>query len=270
MGKRYLLLSISALCLLSACGSSTPSQGDAASEAASTPSSITAPEAPPEASSAASGETEALAETSQAPSSEGSVETPQANALSNHTAALPDTIVVPGERVGPVTMETTRADLAELFGEAALEDTEIPVGEGFTEPGTTINAGTEQAFSIIWTDETRTQPATAKDFGSAWQTPEGLQLGTSFAELESTLGSFDLFGFGWDYEGTVLLEGSNLENYDGLLILRARPELETTKQFPDEYAAVLGDKQLSSDDPNLDPLNLSVYEMIVYLTPLIP
>jgi hypothetical protein len=51
---------------------------------------------------------------------------------------LPDTMIVPGDRVGPITRDTSRDRLVELFGEAALTDTEVAVGEGFTESGTVV------------------------------------------------------------------------------------------------------------------------------------
>ena len=276
MGKWHFPLWFSVLCLLAACGSGAPpSEEVGTQEAAPDVVSETRQEnialsaGDSTAATSQPNPSEPEADTAQPLTSASSPETSPSNEVASAPAVLTDTIVVPGERVGPVTLETTRTDLAELFGEDALEDTEIPVGEGFTEPGTTVNAGTEQAFAIIWTDETKTQPATVKDFGSAWQTPEGLKLGTPFSELENILGGFSLYGLAWDYEGTVVLEESDLEDYYGLLILRMRPTPEAIKQFPDEYQAVTGDKLLSSDDPNLAPLNLSVYEMIVYLTPLV-
>ncbi|MEM9005395.1 MAG: hypothetical protein AAGE59_17960 [Cyanobacteria bacterium P01_F01_bin.86] len=291
------LLCLSVLCLLTACGSGTSTVEESSPESSTgevpltlqeSPSE-TSPETVPEATATAPGaetpttdpsltaaaqpeiastETvEAQPDASTAPSSAPEAQPDIAQVESGEAQA--DTIVVPGERVGPVTLATTRADLAEIYGENALADTEIPVGEGFTESGTTVNAGSDQAFAIIWTDATQTQPATVMDFGPAWQTPEGLKLGTSFAELKSTAGGFSLYGLGWDYEGTVILEGSNLAQYHNLLLLRLGPKPDAITQYPNEYQAVLGDKLLSSDDPNLPPLDLSVYEMIVYLTPLI-
>ena len=255
MGKWHLPFWLGALCFLTACGSGTlPPEESPTTEAT--------PSATPE-ETQDSGDslppTESLAE------SPPEVEPDAASTATS--AALEDTIVIPGEQVGPVTRETSRADLVDLFGEAALQDTEIPVGEGFTESGTTVNADSEQAFSVIWVDESQTRPATVKDFGTAWQIPEGLKVGTPFADLQATLGTFNLYGFAWDYEGTVVLEGSDLAQYYGLLILRLRPDPAAIEASPEAYQAVVGDKLISSDDPNLPPLNLAVYEMIVYLNP---
>ncbi|MBD0268910.1 MAG: hypothetical protein ICV77_11535, partial [Cyanobacteria bacterium Co-bin8] len=122
-------------------------------------------------------------------------------ALANE-AALQDTVVVPGERVGPIRPTTSRAELAELFGEEQLRDEEINVGEGFTEPGTVVDLGEDRRLTVVWTDDSRSKPLMAKDFGSEWKTPEGLGLGTSMAELKQELGDFELFGFGWDYGGS--------------------------------------------------------------------
>lgn len=186
------------------------------------------------------------------------------NSSSNTLAAM---MVVPGDRVGPVTRETSRTALAEMFGESALQDTEIPVGEGFTESGTIVNAGTDQAFSVIWVDDSQSRPATIKDFGSAWRTPEGIRIGMPYEELQTVLGTFTLYGFGWDYGGTVVLESSNLANYYGELILRLEPDLAAIEEQGTAFQAVQGDTLFASDNPNLPLLNLTIDEMIVYLNP---
>ena len=136
---------------------------------------------------------------------------------------LTDAVIIPGDRVGPIASDTSRDRLVELFGEAALTDTEVAVGEGFTESGTVVAEGSDDTFAVIWVDDSQTEPATVKDFGPAWQTPEGIGVGTSFAELQDILGPFELYGFGWDYGGTLVLEGSNLSDYYGSLILRVQP-----------------------------------------------
>ena len=178
---------------------------------------------------------------------------------------LTDTIVIPGERVGPITQNTTRENLAALFGEDRLRDEAIHVGEGFTEPGTVVDLGPEQSFTIVWQDDDRTRPALARNFGPAWKTPEGIGVGTSFEQLKTTLGSFKLYGFGWDYEGALELEGSQLEKYYGNLILRVSPDSNAIAKNETAYQAVLGDGLFSSDEPNLALLNLKVDQMIVYL-----
>ncbi|HEY9887379.1 MAG TPA: hypothetical protein V6D02_03205 [Candidatus Obscuribacterales bacterium] len=191
-----------------------------------------------------------------------------APSVSPAVPSSPDALILPGERVGPVTPNTSRADLAAQWGEAALTDADIAVGEGFTEAGTVVNGGTDTAFAIIWVDASQSQPAIVKDFGPAWQTPEGIHIGTSLAELQQLLGPFELYGFGWDYGGTVVLAGSNLAHYEGQLILRLQPSsADSWQQHTAAWQAVQGDKLIASDDPNLIPLDLQISDLIVYLTP---
>ncbi|MEM8809191.1 MAG: hypothetical protein AAGF01_24485 [Cyanobacteria bacterium P01_G01_bin.38] len=190
------------------------------------------------------------------------------NAVSAPTddrALLTDTAVIPGERVGPITRGTSRERLADLFGEDRLSDQPVDIGEGFTEPGTVVDLGPEQSFTIVWQDGSRSQPAVVRDFGPAWQTPEGLGVGTSFEELKTVLGAFQLYGFAWDYEGSLVFEDSQLDAYQGQLTLRVTPDPAAIATHKNAYQALVGDVLFSSNDPNLEPLDISVYEMIVYL-----
>lgn len=178
-----------------------------------------------------------------------------------------DLTVIPGERVGAIDASTSRTELAELYGEENLTDADIPVGEGFVEAGTALDMGEGRSLNIIWSDETRTQPLEARDLGSAWQLPEGIGVGTTLDELEETLGSFELTGFGWDYGGTVFFEGTPLAEYDGLVWIRLAPPDGRLADSPGTFEAVMGDRMIPSDEPNLDALDLSVVDMGVYLAP---
>ncbi len=176
-----------------------------------------------------------------------------------------DRTVIPGQRVGPVTSETSREDLVDLYGEDKLQDQAVPMGEGTTEPGTLVDLGPDQQFSIVWRDQAQTAPLLAKDFGPAWQTPEGLGVGVPYSTVQSVLGTFKLYGFAWDYEGSLVLEGSNLDQYYGDLLLRVRPSQASAAAYPQAYQALMGDALFAGDDPNLEPLDIQVYEMTVYL-----
>jgi hypothetical protein len=173
-------------------------------------------------------------------------------------------VVIPGDRVGPVTATTSRADLVNLYGEAALEDAPIAMGEGFTEPGTIVNADSEWQFAVVWHDDSQAQPLLVKDFGPAWLTPEGLGVGVPYSTLETVLGNFQLYGFAWDYGGTVMLEDSNLDQYNGYLLLRVSPSQEAMTTHVGDYQAVMGDELFASSNAHFQPLELSVYEMVVY------
>lgn len=191
-------------------------------------------------------------------------ETPVASA-SPATPSAPDvdTVVVPGERVGPVTTTTTYEDLVNLYGEAALEAVEVHQGEGMFLPGTRVNQG-DRSFSVVWSDKTRTEIQTVQDFGSAWQVDPGIGIGTSFADLQSKLGTFELYGFGWDYGGTLRLDGTELAPHTDVLVLRVSPEVDPTT-VRSSYESVMGDQLYPSTTPALQDLDLVVSDMLVTL-----
>jgi hypothetical protein len=196
---------------------------------------------------------------------------PSADAALTATTAPVDawsnTQVLPGQRVGPVTQQTSRQGLVDLFGETRLRDVEVQVGEGFTEPGTRVDLGPDRSFTVVWKDRSGDEPVTARDFGPAWKTPEGIGVGTSFAELQTILGGFQLYGLGWDYGGSLVLADSQLKDYYGQLILRVAPAADAAERAPEALQAVSGDTLFSASDPHFQALDLHVSEMIVYLTP---
>lgn len=177
------------------------------------------------------------------------------------------TLVVPGERVGEITRDTSRQELAQIFGEANLRDEAVAVGEGFVEQGTVVNPGGDRSLAVLWADSDRTQPKSVRILSTDWQTPEGIGIGTSFAELREELGEFQLYGFGWDYGGTLILENTPLDEYDGSLILRVQPASETMAEQTGAIQAVMGDQPYPASDPHFQELGLQVNEMVVEFSP---
>lgn len=197
---------------------------------------------------------------------EGSVQSPAPEVSPSSAAegeADADLAIVPGERVGSVTTRTTYDDLVGLYGEDALEDVEVSMGEGTFSPGTRVNQG-DRSFSVVWLDETRTSIQSIQEFGPAWQVGPGVGIGTSFEDLQTKLGTFELYGFGWDYGGTLLLDGTELEPYEGALVLRVSPGVDPTS-VAESYESVMGEQLYLSNTPALQDLDLSVSEMIVTL-----
>ena len=181
---------------------------------------------------------------------------------------LRDTLIIPGERVGPITRNTSRRDLTRLFGASRLRDKTIPGPEGIGEfAATEVNLGRERSFTVVWSNSARTQVGTVRNFGTAWKTREGIGVGTSLTELRRILGEFQISGLGWDYGGTVMLEKTRLARYRGGLILIVDAAPNAGQRFPNNYQAVSGDSIFSSNNPNWRPLGIRVSEMIVTLTP---
>ncbi len=176
---------------------------------------------------------------------------------------LEDTLIIPGKRVGPVTSQTTRADLVKIFGESNLKDETILQAEGTVSvPATTINSDTKRSFTIFWKDDTRKKIVYISGFGSEWKTPEAISVGTSFQELRQKLGEFKLTGLGWDYGGFINLEGTKLSKYKGKLSLRVAEE-RVSEKYEKQSIAVSGDQELSSTNPNFEPLDIQVYQITV-------
>ena len=207
---------------------------------------------------------------SEEPITRAPVTTASAPAIASKAPLLTDTIVVPGERVGPITRTTTREDLALLFGEERLSDEPIGIGEGETESGTVVNLGPEKSFSVIWEDSDRTRPADIRNLGPAWQTPEGIGVDVSFNQLKRILGSFRLFGFEWDYGGTLVLTDSQLAQYSSKLIVSVAASQEAIRDNQTAYFEFMSDNLYPSDAPNLDLFDIKVEEMIVYLNRELP
>jgi hypothetical protein len=200
------------------------------------------------------------------PDAQGPETTPPETATDGaETMVTEDYTVLAGQRVGQVTTTTSRQQLADLYGEDNLEDTEVPVGEGFTEPGTVVSFDNQPQFTVVWLDAGRSRPLMAKDFNPTWQTPEGIGVGTPYATLQQQLGPFQLYGFGWDYGGTLSLEGSQLDAYYGLLLLRVEPSQASIDANPEAFQTTSGDRLLPSTDPNLAQLDIQVSDMMVYL-----
>jgi hypothetical protein len=255
--SQMLGLGLAIATLLTACGSRQP----VADPSATAPNPTVSPSSPT---------TEASPVIPDSPKANPAPEAspvPEARSAPKAIAA-DDRIIIPGERVGAVTPTTSRAELAEIYGEDTLRDEAVSVGEGFTEPGTVVGTGTDSTFTVIWTDESQRQPLRVIDFGPAWKTPEGVGLQMSFADLKAALGKFQFYGFGWDYGGTLVIEGSNLDRYHGNLFIRVQPDKAAIAAHPEAYNALLGDQVFAADNPNLEPLSPQVYGMEVYLNSL--
>ncbi|QKQ75432.1 hypothetical protein [Nostoc sp. TCL240-02] len=181
---------------------------------------------------------------------------------------LTNTLIVPGERVGPITRTTTKQDLVKLFGISHLVDKTISGAEGIGSfAATQVNLNQGRSLLVVWSDNTRTKPLDVRNLGSAWKTREGIGVGTPLSELRKQLGDFKLYGLEWDYGGTILLDSSKLSRYQGKLILRVNAAPNAYEKFPNDYQAVLGDGTFSSSDRHWKPLGIRLAEIIVVLNP---
>jgi hypothetical protein len=195
--------------------------------------------------------------------------------LAAQTPPPNDWTIVPGVRVGAITIDTLPGDLRRLFPKEALEEEEIELDEGMLQPGTFVyRKNPSEALAIVW--KGKGPQAHPKEifvcYGRRrgpcrWQVSGGIKIGTRMAELEAMNGRpFTVSGFGWNYGGNVLSwDGGDLARLDcgGRLVLtldgeRSRPGEYSIAMTPDEVHAISGDRPISSSVAPMRKLNPGV------------
>jgi len=194
-----------------------------------------------------------------------------------------DWLIVPGERVGPLTASTSETMLAEAIGRDNVQRVDVYLGEGFTAPGTAVYPDDpHRQFEIIWRDDTRAAPKEVRLRGrsSAWHTREGLTLGSRLKEIERLNGRpFRLRGFGWDGGGGIVdSDRGRLKMLDWaapkdsqtvpelrLLFIRLKTD-ESAFALP-QYGQVQGERAFSSGHAAMQEINPYVFLMSVVLNP---
>ena len=192
--------------------------------------------------------------------------------------------IVPGERVGRITSNTSEEQILEIFGAENVRRADVGVGEGESIPGTIVypNDPTKR-LAILWKDEAqRKTPSEVRIRGrsSLWRTNTGFSLGSTLRQIEKLNGKpFILAGFAWDYSGTIVdcnqgrlkdlgcIDPQDLSKqiHGRKILLRLMPD--EAAHATREYQAVLGDRYFSSGHPAMQKLNPRVYEMIVFFVP---
>ena len=188
-------------------------------------------------------------------------------------------VIIPGEQVGTIRANSTEAELMAMLGKenVTIHDT-IYVGEGATEPGTTLFKGTPDEVQILWVDKKAfarpeaviVRPATDKPGTvgkvTQWSTADGLKIGTTLKDVEKLNGKpFSLYGFSWDYGGTVSnWQGGTYQAKDGksyISLVFGYGELSAEQEKLSEK--VMGDSEFSSSNPAMQQLNPTVQTMTI-------
>jgi hypothetical protein len=192
-----------------------------------------------------------------------------------------DWVIVPGERVGPITAKTVRADLPGLFGVAPIEDDAIELDEGLVQPATLISKDApSESLAVVWDGKgaeahpkqiflcrgRRREPC-------KWHMANGIADGTPLSRLEALNGKpFTVSGFGMNYGGNVQAwDGGKLEALEcgGRLTLTLDGERQpggalTVALTPEERHSITGDKPVPSSAPGMRKVNPVVTEMVFY------
>jgi hypothetical protein len=187
-------------------------------------------------------------------------------------AAADDFRVLPGERVGPVTATSSEAELIGQLGTLRVQRDTIFVGVGEFRMGTTLYKGTPDEAQILWQDSlkfarpelVRLIPA-AQPEDTRWRIPGGPAIGTRLKEAEQLNGkSFGLYGFGWDFGGTVSSWNGGKLSYsaDGTSYLGAIFVYDQGEPKEQEMVdKVLGDTVFPSSNPTMQQLNPRIYSL---------
>jgi hypothetical protein len=174
------------------------------------------------------------------------------------TAVVSEWQIVPG-RAGPITRETSEAELRRRYGSNSVEATRIEIGEGETAAGAVLYPGDSlRRAEVVWQDSVnRRRPARLVIRGdrTKWQLPRGITLGTTLQELERLNGRpFVLAGFGWDYAGVITdWKGGTLDSALAGMKLYLDPGAAQYESKP--YSEVMGDRDYSSALSPMQQLN---------------
>lgn len=198
-------------------------------------------------------------------------------------------IIVPGRSVGPITPQTTRSDLDRIFGPDNVHEQMVNTG-GDEEPvPATVVKGNDAsvALTVFWNKHVKEgdrppdsalpviiricEGGLASTKSCKWHLPDGISFGTSLRKLESLNRKvFRLYGFGWDYSGTVF--DWNHGRLDDVLsrcgrtLIRLEPDDSDKPASPTQqaiYNEVSGDYEFASDNPAMKYLDPKIYSISV-------
>jgi hypothetical protein len=166
-----------------------------------------------------------------------------------------DWLIVPGQRVGPITASTTRADLDAMFGKENVQERNLDISEGPESATVVFGNDASAALSITWDRE---RPSTihicfATQTGPCrWRTAAGIRIGLPIRELEKlNEKSFQMTGFGGEPQGTVTSWRKGQLEEDpsacGHLVVRLTPAAELTGTLSKSETGLL--KQLQGEKP---------------------
>jgi hypothetical protein len=181
-----------------------------------------------------------------------------------------DWLIVPGQRVGPITAATTRADLDSLFGKENVHDGTFEGGD-VPEVATVVWGGdSSTALAITWDRErpsavhvcvgTQTGPC-------RWRTATGIRVGMPIKELDKLNGkAFQVAGIGLEQGKVVSWRRGALEEDAaacGHLLVRLTPMAQIdgrtmSKDEANSMKSLQGDKPVNSNSVVLLDLNLIV------------
>jgi len=176
-------------------------------------------------------------------------------------------LCIPKQQVGKITATSTEADLKKLYGEKNVVRDSISVGEGEYITGTTIFPKSPNALAIAWKKGREFEEIAriiVKEKSTKWATDKGITVGSSLQEVVKQNGrDFSFMGFEWDYYGTVASWEDGVFEKKGFGV-RFNYEADISKMNMEEVGKVLGNHEVSTNEPILKQLDVQVEQMFFF------
>ena len=189
-----------------------------------------------------------------------------------------DWLIVPGQRVGPITAATTRADLDAIFGKENVQERNLDGNDGPGAATVVYSSDPSAALAMTWDRE---RPASIRVcFGTQagpcrWRTSSGIHIGTTIRELNALNGkSFQVGGFAQEQGRVISWKQGALEEDPaacGHLVVGLAPAAliegrEMSKNEKGEWKQMQGDKPFSSSSLSAAYLNTAVSALTLEFT----
>lgn len=190
-------------------------------------------------------------------------------------------LIIPGQKVGPITEAATEASLIALLGGANVKRDTIYLAEGTFDIGTTLYKNTIDQAQILWADKrhfahprsvllrpNRDENNNLLASGSSrWITDQGLKIGMSLRAVEKLNGrAFALYGFEWDYSGVSAgWQGGMLEQKGGKTFIGLGFGVPNSLSKAQEklYESLMGDQEFLSNNPAMQQLNPTIHNLTI-------
>ncbi|MEM7657953.1 MAG: SH3 domain-containing protein [Bacteroidota bacterium] len=181
-------------------------------------------------------------------------------------AGAQDHWVVPGKRVGPITLTTSETELIQLYGPANVSRASVQVPGKGTEDCSVLMGGTKDEIRITWksAERNRVKAVYFERPDSRWYTQEGLTVGLALGELTKVnKAPITFLGLDWTYGGTVeSWQKGSLNKYQKHFYVVLSPNPQASKQLISSFS---GNNRYSSNAKTVEGLGLQVGKMVVYL-----
>jgi hypothetical protein len=165
---------------------------------------------------------------------------------------------------GVFGVDSSEALVIETYGADNVVTGDSPGPEGTTVLATTVFPDSpDDSIRFGWWNEEELSDLSYADLPANMTGPKGVRTGMTIAELVELNGEpFTLSGFGWDYGGFANLQSGELADLEGGCILSVRFALGETQDGVDD-TSIMGDQEVSSDNPVLEELDVRVQSVSV-------